>query len=99
MDDKEKFLESLTKMSNAIYEKSKKSRKEEIEMLNNIAVFTQCNSFFALKEATLLNLKDTIIRFNINNIDDPEAEKKIYLFYKQINNLFEDFMKEMNIHE
>lgn len=95
----------------AISEEKKKEIKDKIKQgqaerksltffVNMLAEACQDDSLFIIKESLKLRGNDDLLTTSlVENKYDKEKLKRIRTFYENINKLFVDIMKEMNIHE
>ena len=95
----------------AISEEKKKEIKDKIKQgqaerksltffVNMLAEACQDDSLFIIKESLKLRENDDLLTTSlVENKYDKEKLKRIRTFYENINKLFVDIMKEMNIHE
>lgn len=75
-------------------------RKSLTFFTNMLAKVCQDDSLFILKESLELRGKDDLLTTSlVEDKYDKEKLKRIRNFYENINKLFDDIMKEMNIHE
>lgn len=90
-EEKEKEMRDKIKQGQA-------ERKSLLFFTNMLAEACQDDSLFILKESLELRGKDDLLTTSlVENKYDKEKLKQIRTFYENINKLFDDIMKEMNV--